>query len=334
MKKLLAVSSTILMAVTGTLALTASSFVTRTSSRTPNDEINSFNKVISSQMNYSQESAKDGEIEQILFVNNKEMILEKLEMSKELDGLFCNFVQNEQESVSEIVDNDYIIEYAKNESRKILDHFKGENINFSALINYLQTTVTEFGRTYNLYINGIKGVNALPNHKLNKIAFEPTLGGGIGGGHISPPYTPTDSLEGIHKLVKELKIVKTALVTASAAAAIAAAGFYAAAVVSFGISVNWAIGCTAISAATAAAVEGFLALALVKYDESMSNIKKGASAIAATLSIGRVLGSTTKTIPMTASLSLTPISWEFPPFLALIGTIAAVIELIDVVVRG
>ncbi|PPE06329.1 hypothetical protein [Mesoplasma corruscae] len=330
MKKLLALSLTTLMAVTGTLALIATSFEAQTSLRTPNNEINSFNKVMSSQMNYSQESAKDWEIEPVLFVNNEEIILEKSEMSKELDGLFYNFVQNEQESVSEIVNNDHIIEYAKNESRKILDHFKGENINFSTLINYLQTTVTEFGITYNLYINGIDSVNSLPNHKLNRIAFEPTLGGSIGGGHISSPHTPTDSLERINKIVKDLKIVKTALTTTSAAAAIAAAGFYAAAIPSAGISINWAISCTVISAVTATAANG-VSLALLKYDESMSNIKKGASALIATLSIGHVLGDTTKAILRTVSLSLTPISWAFPPVLALIDAIAAVIELIDVV---
>ncbi|PPE04777.1 hypothetical protein EELLY_v1c04570 [Entomoplasma ellychniae] len=95
MKKILAISSTILITVSGTLALTAAtSFVTKISSRKPNDEIKSFNKVISNQIINSQKHNNDENFEQILFLNNQELKLEKVDVRRELDSLFYSFFQN------------------------------------------------------------------------------------------------------------------------------------------------------------------------------------------------------------------------------------------------
>ncbi|PPE04776.1 hypothetical protein EELLY_v1c04560 [Entomoplasma ellychniae] len=223
------------------------------------------------------------------------------------------------------------MEYAKNESQKILDSFEKENISFSSLINFLQRTVPDFGKTYNLYLNDGAGVNVSANHKLNEVAFQRNLSSRMslgGGGHFTHTYTNTESLQKNRELVEKLRTSKASITTIAATAAIAAAGFYAT-----GVLLPWAVTCTAISVIASTAAAG-LSLALTNYDKEMSKINKGFSTLSATITLGHSLGKTAKAILLTLTTTAAPLSWAFPAVLALIATSTAINAWIDASKKG
>jgi len=152
---------------------------------------------------------------------------------------------------------------------------------------------------------------------------------------------------------KKLRIARTTLITISVASAVAAAGFYAAAVF-FGLSIPWAVASTAISVATGAAAGG-ISVALTNYEVGLKHrygfpderseweilkdmakvlnmLKQSANVIKA------IYTSILKPIFTAVTVVITASSWAFPPsavISAIIGSlISAAFIIIDEVNRG
>lgn len=82
--------------------------------------------------------------------------------------------------------------------------------------------------------------------------------------------------ETLEKYVNDLKIAKTTFITVSAVA-----------VPSVGISVHWAVGCTAASA-LAGTIAGGIDIALAIYDKELSKLNKATMTFGAVYKLGHI----------------------------------------------
>lgn len=138
----------------------------------------------------------------------------------------------------------------------------------------------------------------------------------------------TASESSLDELVKNLKISKTAFIALSAAASIAATGFFIAAVFSGGATVAWGAGCSAVAAIFGGVAAG-CDIALTKYDQERSNIKNAFLSVDDIIKLGRVIYSVLYASLVTAKTEATILSCFFPSALSVIGIISTILSLLD-----
>lgn len=207
-----------------------------------------------------------------------------------------------------------VIKFIRQNNNKNINKFKSDNYDLKLLQKYLCETNDQYKSVYQnptqfLKENNLNFENAA--EKINSIKV----------------FSDTNNLEWLKNHVNKLKVYKVTFATLSATAAVAAAGFWAAAWW-FGISIPWAVGATLASTLTGAAASG-ITIALVKYDQEMDRLVKAGSIFGATFSLGHIFYSILNPIFVGLSASATAVSWAFPAVLAVVGIAVAVLAWIS-----
>lgn len=215
-----------------------------------------------------------------------------------------NFKNNQETNI------DQIIEFAKQKTNIYITKFKNQNFDLTQIINTLSKENYKFAENYN---TSLISTNNLIKNKLysSKNAY----------------LLKTDSFSSLENYIYKLKIAKTTFVTISAAAAVAAAGFWASAW-AFGVSIPWAIGSTTASALSGGIAAG-INISLVKYDKELSSLNKASISFAATYKLGHIFYSTLNPLLIGATATATSLSWAFPLIISIIPLISATLAWIN-----
>lgn len=223
---------------------------------------------------------------------------------KNLNPKLINFKNNQEVNI------DKVIEFAKQKTDIYVTKFKNQNFNLNQIINTLSKINSKFAQNYN---NALTAKNNLLN---NKAYYSRSLG-----------LLKDASFSSLESYVYNLKIAKTTFTTISAAAAISAAGFWAAAWW-FGISIPWAIGSTAVSALAGGIAAG-ISITLVKYDNELSGIDKATISAAATYKLGHIFYAVLKPLLIGSGATATSLSWAFPAVIAIVPLVSAILAWIN-----
>ncbi|AGY41366.1 hypothetical protein mflW37_2990 [Mesoplasma florum W37] len=295
-----------ILSLIGTTVISVSALATITYSINTTSSINrKINQIDFQEINWNDVQEESLVLFNDIKINNEKTILTR------------NYKMSE--SSDDLANTDQIFQFAQEESLKILEKFKKEKTDLTNAIDYLKDKNSEFEKTYESALN--ENINQNMNqksfdnlNKTNEILSRNSLK--------TETFSLSANLEKNKELVKKLRLAKITFATASATAAVAAAGFYAAAWW-FGITLPWAVGCTTASAFCGTAAGG-ISLALLKYDKKMSDLDKASSAVSGAISLAHVLSKTTTAILYTLTASVTPLTWCFPALLSVISVAGAV----------
>lgn len=237
-------------------------------------------------------------------INNK--IIDWIDVEKNIDKFIEKFLkENKNLDIQNIVIN---------KIRKIILDSKNENLNLNQLICKISKESQQFKNTYTKIqkqVINTKSFSSIENKKNSKsLNFS------------------QEEFDKLKKLVNDLKISKVTFTTISATAAVAAAGFYAAAIVSFGATIPWAVGCTTISVVSGGVAAG-ISIALVQYDEELTKWQKTGSSFSAIFNLGHIFYRILNPLLIGATATITATSWAFPAALALIPITASILSWIN-----
>ncbi len=198
--------------------------------------------------------------------------------------------------------------------QQIINEAKNNNLNLEQLIKKISIDSKKFKNSYSEIKSQINNAN-LHSYIENQNSLK------------SFNYSQTEP-DKLNKLVNHLKISKVTFITTSATAAVAAAGFYAAAPLTFGATVPWAVGCTTVSAVSGS-VAASISIALVKYDDALSDWQTARGSMGAIVNLGTIFYRVLNPILIGATATITATSWAFPAAFALIPIMGSILTWIN-----
>lgn len=225
---------------------------------------------------------------------------------------FNNF-KNNQRTLSEfsVTKSDEIASYAERKANDYIEMFQNKDFNLNQVIQYLSTENSQFKDNYNKIL---QEQNNFISQQLNQVNTINILDVKV--------LDAQQEFATLDAHVKKLRIESTIFTTLSVAAAVAAAGFWAAAWF-FGISIPWALAATAVSIATGILLAG-INISLVKYDKELNGINKASLTFGVTYKLGNIIYEILKPILITVEGTLTATTWAVPAVTAAIGVIATI----------
>lgn len=201
--------------------------------------------------------------------------------------------------------------FAQQKATDYIQRFQAQDLSLEEIISTLAQESPEFAKNYQAQLNN-----------------PTTIDDNVDATSMMSAFSNSEiSFSFLEQKVKDLKISKTVFITISAVAAVAAAGFWAAAWF-FGISVPWAIAATEISTVTGLVASGINA-ALLKYDKELTKWGKAAITFSIAYKLGHIFPDTLKRILLTADMIVTANSWKVPAALALVPVISSILAWID-----
>lgn len=212
------------------------------------------------------------------------------------------------------------LKLAQQKASEYIEKFKDQSFNLQQLINVLSNDNSQFKDEYEKQVNQAQqkqSLNLSNTNQNNHLSCKNSL-----------LKSSNNDIEALKKKIKKLKIAKTAFITISASAAIAAAGFWAAAPWTIGATIPWAVGCTEISVASGF-VSSSLSFSIIKADEQMPGWEKFTSALTSTYFIGHIFYKILYPILISLNVTLTVTSWVFPVVLSLIPITSSIIAWIS-----
>ena len=224
---------------------------------------------------------------------------------------------NSKNSTSAPTLSDKEFETVKQKQNELLNFFKEKKYSSKQINDYLFKNYPQYKDEYNKSYNQINSSNS--TQMQSSLIFQKIYL------HSSTQDVNESSL---NKTVENLKIAKTTLIALSAAASIAAAGFFLAAFLSFGATTAWGAGCSAAAAILGAASAG-CDIALTKYDEERSKIKNAVLTAIDIFKLGNVMYSVAYAALVSVSSASTAFSCFFPALLGILGLVSTVLGLLD-----
>lgn len=248
-----------------------------------------------------------------------QVIRQSLNLSIDRTGETTPKLTQEQEALVKQKQNEY------------LQFFKDRNFNLEQINAYLSTTFEGYEPAYD------DGLALLNKNLLSPVTITSranVLAPGSGGQNYykySPTYTLRVKTESeLYDLINKLKIAKDSFAGISAAAAIAAAGCWAATGF-FGISAIWATAFT-VSSSIAGGIAGCLDAAIIAHERManssvyylMGDVSRGVLDVVKVASaIGKIVNVTLLGFEAAAAA----VVWAFPPILGSIGLVHAILSL-------
>ncbi|WP_339020623.1 hypothetical protein [Spiroplasma endosymbiont of Atherix ibis] len=236
----------------------------------------SFSVTLSSTKNVIHNNVKSDEknLNSIEWAEVKKMTFDIF--NEDIPLQFVNDVSNNKNIVNKLNQNSikYIsLQKAKEESEKLINEFIKQDISLYKALDFIKDKYPQFKEEYNKQISAYKEKNY---SELNNLYLEETQ---LKNSY-KEAFNYLNNSENVEKyntlfssvyqknreLVSRLKTAKISFVTLTAAAAVAAAGFYVAAPWTFGATIPWAAGCTAISICSGLVTAG-LSSALLAYNK-------------------------------------------------------------------
>ncbi|AUB31973.1 hypothetical protein [Spiroplasma floricola] len=252
---------------------------------------------------------------------------------------FANDVSNNKNIVNKQLSQNNIkdtyLQKAKEESEKIINKFTEQNISLDKALDFIKAKYPQFEKEYNKQISTYQEQNysTLTNSYLEETKLKNSY---------KESFNYINNSENVEKynisfssayqkngeLVSRLKTAKISFVTLTAASAVAAAGFYAAAPWTLGATIPWAAGCTAISIGSGLVTAG-LSGALLAYDEKAEKWDKARNAGSVAINAAQALGRIAKTVLVSFTATATPFIWAMPAVVAVISIAVAVASWIN-----
>lgn len=202
-----------------------------------------------------------------------------------------------------------IIQFIKKKNDDNIAEFKNSNFNINQLIMHISNQHSNFKLIYQ---------NPTKYFSVGNLNFE---------NKINDFFSNTKDVDSLKKHVHNLKISKTTLTTISATAAIAAAGFWAAAWW-FGISIPWAVASTIASTLTATASSS-ISIVLVKYDQELNKFVKVGTVFGSVFSLGHIFYNVLNPVFIGLATAATAVSWAIPTISVVVGISNAILAWIS-----
>lgn len=237
----------------------------------------------------------------------------KFDSSNYFKNIKENYYKNPKSSLiknNQTVDMNKVIKYAQDKANNYINNFQKQNLNLNQIIKTLSKDSPQFAKSYN------SGLNKKDSGVKTNLILKNNLG-----------LLKDTSFSSLENYVYNLKIAKTTFISVSATAAIAAAGFWAAAWW-FGVSIPWAVGSTTASALAGGIAAG-INIALVKYDNELSGIDKAAISFASIYKLGHIFYAVLNPLLIGSSATATSLSWAFPAILSIIPVASAILAWIN-----
>ncbi|MCL8210902.1 hypothetical protein LT336_00646 [Spiroplasma sp. JKS002671] len=213
------------------------------------------------------------------------------------------------------VDINQVIDYAEQKSNQYFDQMVVQNLDLNQIINFLSQENSDFKATY----ENALAEQSQKNHQIT-LDFK-------AANYYNVQSSNRAIAADLSKGMESVKIAEPIFKTISAGAAIAAAGFWAAAWW-FGITIPWAVGCSILSV-SAGLIAAALNEAILFFDPAMNQILREIELEENTrklYELGARLYQMLYEVLIAGQISVTSEIWAFPPAAIATAVIGVIID--------